>query len=682
MLQHDPNADVRKAVLWNIEVNSISLPYMLQRARDVDAQVRKLAFMKVGEDVKKMTLLTVPERDALMNSGLSDRDSNVQKSCVKLMCEKWLPQCDGDMMTFLRKMDVIDGKAAESAVRAFLLANPSLDIPYNAETWNNLDVEEAAFLRSAIVHFAEDGMEDELEAALPPLIEHSDILKRYSLLMAQTEDQAEKIAFGFILKQLLLTAEQQDFTDEMGRREMLISLRDILSSVDLSKENILIAVGILKKLSLNEGDFTRVIIEILYTIYDPETMESGEMDEELDEIEKSMLLLKCLDLTACVLECTEENLRENSAMNGILTTFILPALKNEHGAIQYAGLQNLGLMCLLDKDLAKSHLPIFTSAFVDNRQAISLLALKEFFDLTILFGPSLLADSGALSEVISETLQCDDEELLALAVEGAAKLMILGYLSDPTILQQIIILYFHPLTKDMNRLRQCLSYFLPVYSHASCKHQKLLRTVIVPCLQILIQEHVVSKDAMIQPLQIGQQLVDWTDVRKVVGFERGSADVDEGLHADLAIDLLEASILDEDLATQKLFCQLLNRLYFGSFAGLERIARVAELINTLKEAVPSNSPILPNLRKFAKTISDMNEASFTQETETEFLALQTLTTALSELRIELGGPAAAAAVDMGSTDTVGGLVRGSGEPEPEADAQDGEEDDEEEEDSS
>lgn len=80
-----------------------------------------------------------------------------------------------------------------------------------------------------------------------------------------------------------------------------------------------------------------------------------------------------------------------------------------------------------------------------------------------------------------------------------------------------------------------------------------------------MQEYVVSKEAMIQPIQIGQQLIDWTDVRKAVRCVRGQSsisnatilrifcsfghddsEVDEGLHGDLAIELLEAAADEED----------------------------------------------------------------------------------------------------------------------------------------
>lgn len=68
-------------------------------------------------------------------------------------------------------------------------------------------------------------MDEELEEALPPLVRHAELLQKYGLLMSEAEEAEEKLVFGFILKQLLLIAQVQDFGDEMGRRDMLVGLR-------------------------------------------------------------------------------------------------------------------------------------------------------------------------------------------------------------------------------------------------------------------------------------------------------------------------------------------------------------------------------------------------------------------------------------------------------------------------
>ncbi|KAJ3020603.1 hypothetical protein HKX48_000546 [Thoreauomyces humboldtii] len=423
----------------------------------------------------------------------------------------------------------------------------------------------------------------------------------------------------------------------------------MLASLDLFKDNILIIVRILKKLSSNESDFTRVVIEVLYTIYDVDLQESqsrseGSSDEEIDadlETEKAMQMLKCLDVIGCVLECTEENLNDNASMAGILESFILPSLKSTHLDTQFAAFQCLSLACLLDRTLAVAHLKLFLSAFHDPRIELSTLAMqkdfpngKVFFDLAVLFGTDSMLDKELLSELISGNLQCEDEGLLTLAVEGAAKLMMLGCLTDPIILQHVVVLYYHPHTREMNRLRQCLSYFMPVFAHASHANQRLLQTVVVPTLELLGQEYVDSKD-MLSPTHIGQQLIDWCDPRKVVRLDGGSTPSDEeGSHGDLAVLMLAAIEESDDPVMQKLYAQLLSKLYLGLFVAPEKLAQIAEATASQIQMLPKPSAVVNPLKKFAKSIADLDETSVAAGTADEFLKQQNLIVAMSGLRLQ------------------------------------------------
>ncbi|KAI9009581.1 nuclear condensing complex subunit [Gaertneriomyces semiglobifer] len=637
-LQHDTSADVRKCVLWNCEVNTLTLPYVLERTRDIDANVRKMAFMKIIEDVEQMAFLTPEERGSLLQNGLSDRDANVQKCAVRMLCDKWLTECNDDILVFLRQIHIGEGLAAELAARAWILANPKL-IPIANESWENLAAEEAFFFRVYIEYLAQNELVEDLEVTMPPLVRHAELLQRYCLLMAQAEDEENTLVLEFILKQLLLMAQVQDFSDEMGRREMLTCLRDMLSPNGVPEDVLNTATKLLRKVALNDSDFTQIVVEALYSVFDLDGAEPASLkDAEAENLEKSVRMLHCLTVIKSALACMEDSFQQNPSLNGILESFIRPALKSHYEALRFLGLECLALSCLLDKNLAAQHVKLFLGAFNDSRQKLSTFALQMFFDLTIRYGRNQVVDDELLVEIISETLQCDDDNLLTLAIEGAAKLMMLGYLHDQTILQQIIVLYYHPHTKTMNRLRQCLSYFLPVFAHASHRNQQLLQLVALPCLTILIQEYLANKDSMIQPLQIGQQLVEWTDVRKLVRFHSGVEDVDEGLHAELAIQLLQAALQERDPTIQKIYCQLLTKINIEASAGAIRLTQIAELITAVLEALPPNSALLASLRRFARLVASVDEKAIGPQNNPEaFLELQQLTTALSELRVGLGG---------------------------------------------
>lgn len=97
--------------------------------------------------------------------------------------------------------------------------------------------------------------------------------------------------------------------------------------------------------------------------------------------------------------------------------------------------------------------------------------------------------------------------------------------------------YVSPLTADNQELRQCLSYFLPIYSYSSAANQRRMQSVrhkqrvseasavLTSTVQVALTAYDLVKqvyselskeEEMISPYQFGLLLVDWTDPQKLV----------------------------------------------------------------------------------------------------------------------------------------------------------------------
>ncbi|KAJ3277889.1 hypothetical protein HK104_002873 [Borealophlyctis nickersoniae] len=622
MLRYDPSPDVRKCLLWIISVNKDTLPDILTRARDVDPNVRKAVFLKISTDVEDVGDLTVEERDDLLHYGLSDRDAGVKKASLRMLCEHWIKQSDDDLVDFLKKIDVMSGAAAEDAVQSFLMANPAVNIPYNEEMWDNLDIESVFFLRAYIAFCAEDGKEDALDEALPPLYKHVQYMTKLVDLLDTTEEEDAMIVYEFILGQLLRIAELQDFSDEMGRRDMLVCLRDMACNIDLPEEHLLVLVKTIRRLATSEKDYTRIMVEeVLRNIHDvDEDEEQAEgADQQAIEIQKAVTLSKCLDIVKCILQCAEENLSENAIVRVILQDFIYPAVQHPNMTLRVAGVHCLGLCCILDKELATEKMPLFIHAFKTGDEKLASLVLMIIFDIIISHGAQAfweleIEGEYPTQEIVKKALECDNESILTLATEGLSKLMMLSYVKDAELLQRLCFLYFHPYTKNMSRLRQCLSYFFPVFAHSSHRNQKLLQEVFMPAFRDLVAEAQQYKGEMISPLHIGQQLIDWTDSRKVVrGAATDNETVDDGLHAQIAIDLLTEAIMEKSQAVKKIYCQCLNKLHLGTSTGVARTKKLALLVGSVKEVVAGNTVAANALKRFSKVVIALDEEQMTEE---------------------------------------------------------------------
>ena len=61
--------------------------------------------------------------------------------------------------------------------------------------------------------------------AMPSLTEYSALIEKHSILMMGTESEEVQLKEEYIIRQLLLLGECQDFSDELGRRNYLNTLR-------------------------------------------------------------------------------------------------------------------------------------------------------------------------------------------------------------------------------------------------------------------------------------------------------------------------------------------------------------------------------------------------------------------------------------------------------------------------
>lgn len=71
--------------------------------------------------------------------------------------------------------------------------------------------------------------------------------------------------------------------------------------------------------------------------------------------------------------------------------------------------------------------------------------------------------------------EADDAQ--AIICTGIAKLLLAGMINDERALQSLVIVYVSPETAHNPELRQCLSYFFPVYCYSSSANQERMQKV-------------------------------------------------------------------------------------------------------------------------------------------------------------------------------------------------------------
>ncbi|KAJ9074947.1 chromosome condensation complex Condensin, subunit G [Entomophthora muscae] len=465
------------------------------------------------------------------------------------------------------KRTLIFGKPLNSLVCGSIISN------LKDKFWENLSIESAFLARILITYVQSEEDLDKLDELLPSASAMAQLIKEQSNLLEIT----------------LL----HDFSDEAGRRKVFDILRKLFVKIDANEDQIKVMVLIIRKLSNDELDFTRTMVEIQSDILeevnsDFQAVSFQDIENDLEIEEKKdqhrdflNAAYKCLMASKHMLRLCEMTIEKNVILSGVLNDLIYPASKCNIDVLNAAGTECLGLCCMLDKKLAASNFQHFTYLIKDEDDEIRLTTLKIVLDLCAIYGvsPSPFAASTAkIYEFFKTCMKSSDKEFLATASQGIAKLFLAGTLDDPEILGRLIQLYFIPATADNAKLRQGLHYFLEAYSHFSPSNRFVIAKAFTPSLIRLVAVHKKfgAKFPMTKPLQIGLQLADWTSPLK------SGNELSDNVHTSIAIELLkEAFTADETIC--KLIFQILPKLAIDTFTSPTKLLCLSKLLDGFKE---------------------------------------------------------------------------------------------------
>ena len=192
--------------------------------------------------------------------------------------------------------------------------------------------------------------------------------------------------------------------------------------------------------------------------------------------------------------------------------------------------------------------------------------------------------------------------------------------SIETLLQSLIISFFHPRTRENPALRQALTYFFPVYCHSRLANAERMRRVVVPVVRAILNavEEFYSLEAEedsdgdidetagereVKALMSGVigMLVEWTDERRVIGLSgeniltgpSANSNAHGYVHLALVKDILERVLGISTGATKcskeekKLLLSVIAKVYISPPSAPSRASsRVPEGEEALRSDTP------------------------------------------------------------------------------------------------
>ncbi|KAF9508646.1 hypothetical protein BS47DRAFT_1320578 [Hydnum rufescens UP504] len=644
VLQYDPVAEVRRAALINIIPSPPTMLAILSRTRDEDNTMRKIVYHHVLASLPSPLVLTIAQREEICQNGLGDREPSVRSAAGNLI-GGWVESVGG-LEGFLRMLDVTTSKVAEDALFSVFVTRPDLlDIVVFPETyWSELTPERAFLARVFVDYCISVKEESRLETALPVVTALAfRIQHEYNALLAliEVEDpdevdedaEMEKGDKEFIIAELLKLAVNLDYADETGRRKMFALVRDMASAESLPEILVTRCLDVLRILSSSERELFMLIVEIVHELRDMVRLgdeAAGDEDSQFGDGDTSRIgrlpmdprgtiklmesvdpetrarwedvNLRCLMLCIGMLERVNGTLEDNSVLDGLLSDFVLPAIHQKEPVWRERGMTLLGLMCLISKNMAKKSAQLFvgqaqpptTKHMPRGYAEIQLRALQMLFDIVMVFHFDGLERDGGPRDGEAKILAAfegalQDESALqvhAAACEGMAKLMLSGIVTDERVLARLVGLFIDPGTAANQPLRQCLSYFFPVYCYSSPLNQRRMQRIFIKSMQTLADLYTeLDDEEMVTPAQVGIMLVDWTDPTKAVKVEGQRPD--QEVHVDVAIEILR--ILFEkgmDKERKKTYVQLLAKLHIPEHIDNDKLRTLMLFIKNLRRRRP------------------------------------------------------------------------------------------------
>ena len=323
VLQNDPSAEVRRSLLLNLPLTPGTLPYLLERARDLDPATRRALYSRLLPALGDFRHLSLSMREKLLRWGLRDRDDNVRKASARLFRERWIEDCAGNgvsedasatkeaskpsadaLLELLERIDVINsageaGIAAE-AMKQFWSGRPDYleDMRFEDTFWDHLTPEGIFMARSFNDFCRQDGndkYESLAEERMPEVTKLAFVLQKYTNALidivrrndlTNEAGEEETVELEFVVEQILHIAQSLDYSDEVGRRKMFALTRETLAIPELSEEITRLYVDIFRLVcadkSTGEQDFCGLILEAIAEVHDTISPDEPAQENEDD----------------------------------------------------------------------------------------------------------------------------------------------------------------------------------------------------------------------------------------------------------------------------------------------------------------------------------------------------------------------------------------------------------------
>ncbi|KTB14946.1 Condensin complex subunit 3 [Nakaseomyces glabratus] len=539
LIQNDPSAEVRRAAMLNLISLPATLPYILERARDVNQINRRLY------NINEVLYDNFPEASRLaeylqsyINKAFKDNQSQSitdnDKKHLEFIIEQILMAADKYDYS-----DEIGRRSMLTVVRNFLgiksLSVTSIKI--GIDVLKTLSINEKDFI-TMVIEMINDIRDEDIDMQE----KEEKAAKRKSKKSKKLQKKKDKQSST----EVLVNKKNDDLGDAQSAKKdttLETSTFDYADDDESSNEE----ESDNEDENENDGDdddldsFHSAVEGLVNG--DSNTMnEAVIMRKMLYEKEaRPDTLILCLTRSGYMLELVSSSIQENILIASLIDTLITPAVRNSEPTVRELGIKNLGLCCLLDAQLATENIYILGMCVSKGNESLKMIALQVLFDIFALHGNVVVdgegkVDSISLHKIFYKVLKNTElPSCQKIAAEGLCKLFLADIFTDDDLFETLVLSYYTPANSANEELIQAFAFCLPVYCYSHINHQNRMARIgadILLRLCVLWDEFRYSdeyndeKMTMLKPNIIFQQLIDWTDPRKIINRDEKDANAD------------------------------------------------------------------------------------------------------------------------------------------------------------
>ena len=354
------------------------------------------------------------------------------------------------------------------------------------------------------------------------------------------------------------------------------------------------------------------------------TSDNGEISPEA--------VILCLTRACHMLELVDTPLEQNVLLSSLIDTLIIPALRSGEPKIRELGVRSLGLCCLLDTELASENMFIFGMCISKGNAALKKIALQVVIDIFAVHGNVVVdgenkVDSLSIYKIFYKVLKNDKlPECQSIAAEGLCKLFLADIFTDDDLFEALILSYFSPFNTTNEALIQAFAFCIPVYCFSHISHQQRMSRVASDVLLRLCmlwdeaqnpEPSDEDKIAMMKPNVIFQELIFWTDPRKLVG-ESGVEEVKNSVQLQFLVDILKAFPQIENKVIRKMLLTNINSFFISSYQDYSTLKTSLDYVDDILDNATLDTLSRNAVQKFKTTlVGALQEADDRNNSETK-----------------------------------------------------------------